>query len=72
MTRTQLTRSIALASVASLLMVGSAAAQSGWFRQNPLPQVNYLTSVSFTDASTGTAVGDQGTIVRTNTGGATP
>jgi len=45
-------------------------AQSSWIWQNPLPQGNELLSVSFTDANTGTAVGDCGSIVRTTDGGA--
>ena len=45
-------------------------AQFGWFWQNPLPQGNHLYDVSFTDANTGTAVGDAGTILRTTNGGA--
>ena len=45
-------------------------AQSGWFWQNPLPQGNSLSSVSFTDANTGAAVGAGGTILRTTDGGA--
>lgn len=44
---------------------------SGWFWQNPLPQGNTLNDVSFSDANTGTAVGDAGTILRTTDGGAT-
>jgi len=39
-------------------------AQSGWYWQNPLPQGNPLV-----DANTGTAVGNFGTILRTNNGG---
>ncbi|MFQ5512269.1 MAG: hypothetical protein ACE5EO_10505 [Candidatus Krumholzibacteriia bacterium] len=42
---------------------------SGWFWQNPRPQGNNLLAVSFTDANTGTAVGELGTIVRTTDGG---
>ncbi|MCK5618455.1 MAG: hypothetical protein KAJ17_03605, partial [Candidatus Krumholzibacteria bacterium] len=44
---------------------------SDWVWQNPIPQGNTLRGVSFTDASTGTAVGDAGTILRTTNGGAT-
>ena len=40
-----------------------------WVWQNPLPQGNALYIPSFTDANTGTAVGDNGTIVRTIDGG---
>jgi hypothetical protein len=39
-------------------------AQSGRFRENPLPQGNDLRGISFTDANTGTAAGDDGTILR--------
>jgi photosystem II stability/assembly factor-like uncharacterized protein len=45
--------------------------RSGWFWQNPLPQGNALLGVSFTDTNRGTAVGKDGTIVRTTDGGAT-
>jgi hypothetical protein len=44
-------------------------AQSGWFLQNPLAQGNQLWGVCFTDANTGTAVGEGGTILRTTTAG---
>src|SRR5947208_7679638 len=44
-------------------------AQARWIWQNPLPQGNTLYGVSFTDANTGTATGDNGTIVRTTDGG---
>ena len=37
---------------------GGSVGPSGWFRQNPIPQGRHLFSVSFADASTGTAVGD--------------
>ena len=40
-----------------------------WVWQNPLPQGNTLYGVSFTDANTGTATGDNGTIIRTTDGG---
>jgi Secretion system C-terminal sorting domain len=45
-------------------------AQSGWYWSNPEPIGNPLHAVSFTDANTGTAVGDYGTILRTTNGGA--
>jgi hypothetical protein len=61
---------------------GSSFAQSGWFWQNPLPQdagahwmpqgswtSNFLRGVSCVDVNTCTAVGNFGTILRTNTGG---
>ena len=43
--------------------------RSGWFWQNPLPQGDTLSGVSFVDANTGTAVGGGGTILRTTDGG---
>jgi hypothetical protein len=58
-----------IAAVAS--SVSDTNAQSDWFWQNPLPQGNLLNSVLFTDANTGTAVGEHGTVVRTTNGGAT-
>ena len=47
--------------------VGSTGAH--WVWQNPLPQGSTLYAVSFTDANTGTATGDNGTIVWTIEGG---
>src|SRR5205807_5764390 len=44
-------------------------AQARWVWQNPLPQGNTLYGVSFTDANTGTATGDNGTIIRSTDGG---
>ncbi len=38
----KLTRRVAVATIASLLLIRPAAAQSGWFWQNPLPQGNDL------------------------------
>src|SRR6267378_2836630 len=49
--------------------VGSTVAH--WVWQNPLPQGNTLYGVSFTDSNTGTATGDNGTIIRTTNGGNT-
>ncbi|MCX6227105.1 MAG: hypothetical protein NTV01_20540 [Bacteroidia bacterium] len=40
-----------------------------WFWQNPLPQGNILNCVKFVDATTGFAVGDCGTILKTTNGG---
>jgi hypothetical protein len=40
-----------------------------WVWQNPLPQGNTLYGVSFTNPNTGTATGDNGTIIRTTDGG---
>ncbi len=42
-----------------------------WHWQNPWPQGNRLLAVDFVDASTGWAVGQSGTIIRTSDGGAT-
>src|SRR5437764_1996505 len=47
----------------------AAAPVSQWHWQNPLPQGNNLRGASFVDASTGTVVGEYGTIVRTTDGG---
>src|SRR5256714_2445451 len=44
-------------------------AQARWVWQNPLPQGNTLYGVSFTNPNTGTATGDNGTIIRTTDGG---
>src|SRR5438128_710826 len=44
-------------------------AETPWFWQNPLPQGNFLHGVSFVDANNGTAVGDDGAIIRTTDGG---
>ena len=52
-----------------ILFTSIGLSQSGWFWQNPLPQGNNLFAVFFTDANTGTAVGDYGTILRTTNGG---
>ena len=49
----------------------SVFAFSQWTWQNPLPQGNPLKSVYFTDSNTGYAVGDLGTILKTNNGGTT-
>src|SRR5205823_6532931 len=49
--------------------VPAGAQSSQWHWQNPLPQGNNLRGASFVDASTGTVVGENGTIVRTTDGG---
>ena len=41
----------------------------GWQWQNPLPQGNSLSSVFFTNATSGYAVGDYGTILKTTNSG---
>ena len=53
--------------IIALFLVNATMAQ--WFWQNPLPQGNHLTSIRFTDANTGYAVGDYGTILKTTNGG---
>ncbi len=58
----------------SLLLCGNALSNPtqpprDWFWQNPLPQGNPLLAVHFVNATTGTAVGDGGTILRTTDGG---
>lgn len=57
--------------LAGLVCSNESFAQSGWFWQNPLPAGNSLRAVDFTDANTGTAVGDHGTVLHTTNGGAT-
>ena len=44
-------------------------AQQGWLWQNPLPQGTTLNSVEFISSTTGWAVGDAGTILKTTDGG---
>jgi len=51
----------------SLIFLTNTYAQ--WFWQNPLPQGNFLISVSFSDNNIGTAVGYRGTVLRTIDGG---
>jgi len=53
------------------MLAGTVYSQSGWFQQNPFPPNERLLAVSFIDANTGTAVRDNGTILRTTTGGVT-
>jgi photosystem II stability/assembly factor-like uncharacterized protein len=53
----------------TLLTVNCAFAQ--WTQQNPVPKGYLLSSVYFTDANTGYAVGDSGTIIKTNDAGMT-
>ncbi len=49
--------------------VTTAPSGARWVWQNPLPQGNTLYGASFADANTGTATGDNGTIIRTTDGG---
>ena len=51
------------------LIVNISFSQPGWFWQNPLPQGNHLRDVKFINTTTGWAVGDYGTIIRTTNGG---
>ncbi len=51
------------------LMLFSALSFAQWTWQNPLPQGNTLKSVYFTNANTGYAVGNYGTIIKTIDGG---
>jgi photosystem II stability/assembly factor-like uncharacterized protein len=54
---------------AVLLCSQLSFAQNGLFWENPLPQGNSLSSVSFSNPDTGTAVGLNGTMLLTNDGG---
>jgi len=54
-----------------LLLLSSGSVMAQWFWQNPLPQGNTLTGVSFTDTNYGITVGYDGTILRTMNGGST-
>src|SRR5262249_1317752 len=60
-------RNGAPATVSSKQVTGAPSSQ--WHWQNPRPQGNNLRGASFTDANTGTVVGEYGTIVRTTDGG---
>ena len=62
--------SICLLSVSIPALLQSAPSPE-WYWQNPLPQGSPLRAVSFTDPNTGTAVGHNGSILRTTNGGAT-
>ena len=57
--------------ISLLICPTTTRAQSGWYLQNPLPTAMDLSAVCFTDANTGTAVGESGTILRTTDGGTT-
>jgi len=56
-----------------LMFLYSAAVtgQSAWFQYSPLPQGNALSKIRALDKDIAVAVGDTGTIVRTNDGGKT-
>ena len=57
--------------LALILIATASFAQQGWFWQNPLPTGNCLSCIHFTDAATGWAVGEHGTILHTTDGGST-
>jgi photosystem II stability/assembly factor-like uncharacterized protein len=70
-TRTS-TSAVAVADMAIVQgQVCSAANQSGWCWQRPLPQGNAIADYAFVDDSHGWAVGDAGTILATTDGGVT-
>lgn len=50
---------------------GPRAGDGGWFWQNPLPTSNPIQGVHFVSPTMGWAIGDNGTILRTDDGGAT-
>lgn len=50
---------------------GVAEGHSGWYWGNPLPQGRSLLDIAFSSGGRGYAVGDFGTILRTDDGGAT-
>src|SRR5215467_15861881 len=60
-----------LAFAMAALGTNASFAQSGWFWQNPLPQGNPLYAAAAPDIDTVVAVGELGTILRTDDGGAT-
>jgi len=53
-----------------MLLFGQSHSQSGWFQQNS-GIAQHLWGVHFVDSTTGTAVGNAGTILRTTDGGTT-
>lgn len=56
---------------AIIILLTNHLNSQGWEWQNPLPQGNDLNSSCFIDSSTGFAVGDLGTIIKTTDGGET-
>jgi len=54
----------------SLIFFSSIVGQEGWYWQNPLPQGNNLHDVFFPFSNIGWAVGDYGTILYSDNGGA--
>ncbi|MGB3018063.1 MAG: YCF48-related protein [Ignavibacteria bacterium] len=61
---------IAASGIREVDLIGKAAySNSGWFWLNPQPQGNSLNSIKFVNSQTGFAVGNFGTIMRTNNAG---
>src|SRR6202171_3623448 len=60
---------VLLVVLGSMLLALPAAADSGWFWQNPLPQGNGIEGTAMVDANTVYAVGRWGTILRSTDGG---
>ena len=54
-----------------ILSINISAQDTGWFWQNPLPQGNFLTDLTFVDSLNGWAVGYLGTVLKTSDGGFT-
>jgi len=63
-------KNLSLLFISFLLIQLNTLAQDGWFEQTS-GTTNDLEGVSFTDSDNGTAVGKDGTILRTTNGGAT-
>lgn len=55
--------------VVLLFLFETAIAQNGWFWQYPKPQGNTLRDIFIFDQNTAIAVGDVGTVIKTNDGG---
>jgi len=62
-------RSRALTSTSNYVGARAGSSRARWVWQNPIAQGNTLHGVSFVDGNTGTATGDNGTIIRTTDGG---
>ncbi len=63
-------KNLSLLFIALLFLQFTTLAQEGWFEQTS-GTTNWLYGVSFTDSDNGTAVGRNGTILRTTNGGTT-
>jgi photosystem II stability/assembly factor-like uncharacterized protein len=55
--------------IPAVLFLLPGIGQAWWFWQNPKPTGNTLRSVCFIDSTTGYAVGDLGTLLKTTDGG---